>query len=74
MGKFKEFNERGKRFCLLDIKLLQFAGIFVGLILVKLIPDIMNISIWWLVVGAVIFGIRPLAIFFQKTPSDKESV
>ena len=60
------FNEKVKRLNIFDIKLIQGIGIAVALILVKLIPDIMSISIWWFVALLIICTIRPFYIFFLK--------
>lgn len=60
------FNARVKRFNIFDIKLLQGIGIFVALILAKLIPEIMEISIWWFVVLLVLCVIRPAYLIFIK--------
>ncbi len=66
MTIIKYFNERVKRFNIFDIKLVQGIGIFVALILAKLIPEIMDISIWWFVALLVICTIRPFYLFFIK--------
>lgn len=59
-------NNRVKKFSIFDLKLTQLAGIFVALILVKLIPEIMEINIWWFVVLLVLSAIRPIYVFFIK--------
>jgi hypothetical protein len=60
------FNERVKRFTIFDIKLVQCVAIFVILILVKLIPEIISISIWWFVALLVISVLRPAYVLFVK--------
>jgi len=59
-------NERAHRFTAIDLKLVQFMGIFVALIIVKIIPDIMRINIWWFVGLFVLFSIRPIYVFFRR--------
>ncbi len=60
-------NDRIKKFTIFDIKLVQGAAMCVILIIVKLIPQIMTISIWWFVVLAIVFGIRPMYLmYFSK--------
>jgi len=66
MTIIRYFNERIKRFNIFDIKLVQGIGIFVALILAKLIPEIMDISIWWFVALLVLCTIRPLYLIFIK--------
>ena len=60
-------NDRAKRFTAFDIKLAQGAAQCLILIIVKLIPQILTISIWWFVALLVIFAVRPLYLtFFSK--------
>ena len=60
-------NDRIKRFTIFDIKLVQGAAMCVILIVVKLIPQILTINIWWFVVLAIVFAIRPLYLmYFSK--------
>ncbi len=67
MGIIAYFNERVKRLSIFDIKLVQLAAMFVVLIIVKLIPRIMNVSIWWFAALAVLSAIRPVRVlFFSK--------
>jgi len=66
MGFIKNMNERVKGFNIVDIKLAQGAAIFVALVIVKLIPRIMNINIWWFVALLVVCAIRPMYVFFIK--------
>lgn len=66
MGFLKNMNERVKGFNIVDIKLAQGAAMFVALVIVKLIPRIMNINIWWFVALLVVCAIRPMYVFFIK--------
>ncbi|MCK4338807.1 MAG: hypothetical protein KAW87_02305 [Candidatus Cloacimonetes bacterium] len=66
MGLIKNMNERVRKLTIFDIKLVQGAAMFIMLIIVKLIPQIMNISIWWFVALAILCGIRPVYVFFIK--------
>ena len=60
-------NEGAKRFNnFIDLKLIVLMGVFLALIVVKLIPGVMNLSIWWFVGLFVIFGARPLYLFFIR--------
>ena len=66
---FKIFNERIKRFSIWDIKLVSLSGLFIGLILVKLLEPIWkvtNINIWWFVLLVVIFIARPFYLIILK--------
>ncbi|OGF68014.1 MAG: hypothetical protein A2Y62_20455 [Candidatus Fischerbacteria bacterium RBG_13_37_8] len=66
MSIMQYMNDRVKRFSIWDIKLAQFAAMCVMLIIVKLVPEIMTISVWWFVVLAVISAIKPLYVMYLK--------
>ncbi len=66
MGFFGWANEKVKRLTLIDVKLVAFAGICMGLILAKLIPSILSISIWWFVAIAVLFLFRVYYVLLFK--------
>ncbi len=60
------FNKRLKRIGLLDIKLAQTAALFVGVILAKLFPQVLAVSIWWLAGLALLFWARPLWVVLRR--------
>jgi len=66
MSYFSFMNERVKRLSIIDVKLVQAAAIFVALIVVKLVPQIMQLNIFWFAALAVLFGLRPVYVFFCK--------
>lgn len=66
MDIFDFFNERVKNLTIFDVKLVQVCAMCVILIIAKLIPQIMNINIWWFGVLLVICAIRPMYAFFLK--------
>ena len=57
---------RARRLGLLDTKLSQAAAMFVALIIVKLVPRIMDVCVWWFVVLAIVFAVKPLITFFGR--------
>lgn len=67
MALFVWMNNRINRFSIIDIKLVQGAAMCVMLIIAKLIPQIMTISIWWFVVLAIVFAIRPMYVMYFRT-------
>jgi hypothetical protein len=67
MSFFSEMNARVKRFGIVDLKLAQFIGIFAALIIAKLVPQIMDISIWWFIILLVLVSIRPLYILLTRS-------
>lgn len=67
MGLFKWANDRVKKMSFFDVKLVAIAGFFIGLILVKLAPSILNISGWWFVAIVVLCLLRIYyVILFKK--------
>lgn len=66
MGIFEDMNERVKKMNIFDVKLAQACAILVALIVVKIVPQIMRISIGWFVVLLVLCAIRPLYVFYLK--------
>ena len=66
MSLLEKMDERIKKFGILDEKLEQAAAMFFGFIIVKLIPEIMNLSIWWFVVLLILCAIKPLYVFYVK--------
>ena len=66
MEFFGGLNQKVKKFSFFDIKLIQFTTLFAALILVKLVPEILKVNIWWFVVLLVVCLIKPLFVFFQK--------
>ena len=66
MGIVENMNQRVKKLSIFDFKLAQGATIFFVLVVVKLIPQITDLNIWWYAALSVIFIIRPLYVFWLK--------
>ena len=66
MGFLENMKQRVKKFSLIDVKLAQGAAMFFALIIAKLIPDIMDLSIWWFVALLIICAIKPCYVFWFK--------
>jgi len=64
------FDARARRLGIVDTKLAQAAAIFFALTLVKIFPQIMNLSVWFYAAAAAIFAIRPLQTFYGPGPGD----
>jgi hypothetical protein len=64
MGLLEDMDKRVKKFGIIDVKLAQGAAMFVALIIAKLIPQIMDLSIWWFVLLLVICAIKPFYVFW----------
>jgi len=59
-------NLRIKKFSIFDEKLAQAAAIFLALIVAKLYPTILDVNIWFFVLGLIICAIKPLYVFYIK--------
>lgn len=66
MELLEEMTQRVKKFDIIDVKLAQVVAMFLALIVVKLIPDIMDVNIWWFVVLLIICAIKPFYVFWFK--------
>jgi len=60
------FDTRARRLGILDTKLAQAAAICFALAIVKLVPQIMQLSIWWFVALAILCAIHPLMTFYVR--------
>lgn len=66
MEILEKMNKRVRRFSIVDLKLALGSTMFLALILAKLFPQIMTISIWWFAVFWLLCGIKPLYTFWAK--------
>ena len=65
MGLLEDMTRRVRRFDIIDVKLAQSVAFFLALIIAKLIPDIMDISIWWFIVLLILCAIKPFCVFWN---------
>ncbi len=66
MAFFQWANNSVKKMGWIDVKLVAFAGVFIGVILIKWIPSILDINIWWFIVATVLCLARVYYILFFK--------
>jgi hypothetical protein len=67
MAFFQWADNRVKKMGWMDVKLVAFAGMFAGVILVKWIPSILKINIWWFACIAILcVGRVYYVLFFKK--------
>ena len=64
MTMWEYLDKRARRLGILDTKLAQAAAIFFALVIVKLIPQIMKLNIWWFVLLAILCAIKPVITFY----------
>jgi hypothetical protein len=66
MGYLGWMDERVRRFGIWEMKLAQAAAMCLALVVAKLVPQIMTISVWWFVAGAALCAIRPIYVFYGR--------
>ena len=65
MGLLDDMTRRVRKFDIIDVKLAQSVAFFLALVIAKLIPDIMDISIWWFIVLLILCAIKPFCVFWN---------
>ena len=66
MGLIDYWNRKVKNFTIFDVKLAQGAAMGFVLIVVKLFPQIMSLSIWWFVAFGILCALRPGYVMWVK--------
>lgn len=62
MGFWENMNKRAKKLDIWDIKLAGLAGVAIGLVIAKLFPSLMDLSVWWFVALYIIFIAKPFYV------------
>ena len=63
---FSKMNERVKKLTVLDIGLTKFAVLFATIIIVKIFPQLLDISYPVLIILVLACGAKPLYAFWAK--------
>ncbi len=66
MGHLSWMDERVRRFGIWEMKFAQAAAMCLALVVAKLVPQIMTISVWWFVLAAALCAIRPIYVFYGR--------
>ena len=66
MGLISYLNQRVRNLDVFDVKLAQLTAMFLTLFIVKLVPGIMTINIWWFVGLAILSTMKPFYSFWFK--------
>ena len=66
MSFFKWADNCVKKFDWIDIKLIALASILIGIILVKWIPSLSDINIWWFIIIAALCLAKVYYVAFSK--------
>lgn len=59
-------DEKLKKLSWIDMGLIKIACFAFGVLLVRFIPGLMKINIWWIVAVWILLAIKPLYSFFSK--------
>ena len=66
----KSLHQRAKRLDYWDLKMLSLAMLFLGFLLARLVPELIDVSPWWWTTLIALFLLRPLYHFWIN-PSNK---
>ena len=66
MGLFKWANDCVKKMNWIDMKLCGLYGMFLGVVVVKLFPRLLDYSIWYYVGAAVLIALRLIYVILLK--------
>ncbi|TFB09106.1 hypothetical protein E3V08_01210 [Candidatus Atribacteria bacterium MT.SAG.1] len=66
MEFFKWANNYVKKLNWIDVKLVALASILIGIILVKWIPSLLKINIWWFIIIAALCLAKVYYVIFSK--------
>ena len=66
MGFLEDMDQRAKKLSFIDLLLGEGSAILFGLFIAKLIPQTMNINMWWLMTLAVLFHAKASFVFWFK--------
>ncbi len=64
MSLYESLDRRARRLGIVDTKLAQGAAVFAVLVIVKLVPQILTVSVWWFVAFTVVCAVKPTLTFF----------
>lgn len=59
-------DEKVRKFSFIDVKLLQLLAAFLAVVVVKLVPDILDLSVWLFLVLAILCAAKPCYVFFLE--------
>lgn len=66
MGLLKWANQGVQKFNWLDVKFVAWAGICMGIILVKFLPQVLKLNIWYFIALGSACLIRPYYLIFTS--------
>jgi len=70
IGLMEYLDRKVRKFSFIDVKLVQLLGVFLGIIVVKLVPEILDLSLWALILMAALCAVKPCCVFFDSTDAE----
>jgi len=67
------WDRQVKKFGIIDGKFAQTAAMLFAIILVKLFPVILELSIWWFVIGCLLCVLRPWDVMLTKDAANADN-
>ena len=66
MGNTELFRSKIQKFSFFDLKLIGVYSMLAGIILVKLVPEVLEINIWYFVTAFILCFLRLFYLMFLK--------
>ena len=63
---FEELNERAHRLSAIDIGLVKWCMLVIGIVIAKIFPELLQISYTKLIAIAIILAIKPVYVFWHE--------
>lgn len=74
MTFWESMDRRAKRLGIVDTKLAQTAAIFFALVVVKLVPQVLSVSLWWFAGLAAASAVKPILTFYGRSDDSPSSL
>ena len=62
----EELNERTRRLSAIDLGLVKWCMVVVGILIAKFFPELLQVSYLKLIIIAAVLAIKPLYVFWRK--------
>ncbi len=69
-GPMEYLDRKVRKFSFIDVKLVQLLGVFLGVIVVKLVPEVLDLSLWALILMAALCAVKPCCVFFDGADAE----
>ena len=66
IGLKRYLDDKVRKFSFVDVKLLQLLAALLAVVAVKVVPEILDLSIWLFLALAVLCAVKPCYVFFLQ--------